>query len=569
MRKIDDNQSGMVSLITVTLLGLILTIITTGFIRIIAKNQQQTVEAQLSTQAFYAAETGVEDGRRAVNLRLQDIQAGTSTVQLDPGQPDGDPSNCAPAQSTNGDLPASAKQLDTGTEYTCQLIDLHPTSLEYDLNAFEQRVVTLEPQAGTSYNRVQITWTKQTNDTKTYSTVTNSAAEIQKLKSVTSWGTTMAMMRLQFSSIHVPAGAGLTRDQFYRNERSYFVSPVASGSGSIPVTLCDFTATGQTPCGQDTQFNDGVKAADCTGSDPSCTVTLQLYSPVSGGVNSATVGGSSSMSLDDTYTSRLRLVSLYQPTHVSIKLLNSGGTAVHTANAQAMIDVTGRAQDVFRRLRVRVPISNDNFPYPGYTLQSAEDICKLFDVTPSNPSNPAAGGVVNDGCPSGSGSSFTSTSGGGGGSGGGGSGGGGSGGGGSGIGNAGIGGICGTGGGSCAGTNFRYGDANDSRRWGVTIENISNVSASLVRSCTWTFRDLSSGNVVDVRHDNCSPGDRFYQPFDQINSCKKYRADLVMNFNGLPDATDQFYYTVPDNNLLPNPPGGYEFSGPCTNPSSP
>ncbi len=73
------------------------------------------------------------------------------------------------------------------------------------------------------------------------------------------------------------------------------------------------------------------------------------------------------------------LRSLYRPVNVTISGVDAGGSAVRFKDAQIMVDSTGKANDVLRRLQVRVP-STSQFSYPGFVLQTKDSICKLFEV---------------------------------------------------------------------------------------------------------------------------------------------------------------------------------------------
>ena len=77
----------------------------------------------------------------------------------------------------------------------------------------------------------------------------------------------------------------------------------------------------------------------------------------------------------------LTLASVYRDTSFEVRLLN-GADTVQFKNVQPEIDVTGRANDVFRRLVSRVESADaSEAPYPRAALGSGRDICKDFVVT--------------------------------------------------------------------------------------------------------------------------------------------------------------------------------------------
>ena len=60
MKKL-NNQQGVVSFFTVIFITLLLLILTTAYIRLMVNEQRQATDNDLSSRAFYAAESGVND----------------------------------------------------------------------------------------------------------------------------------------------------------------------------------------------------------------------------------------------------------------------------------------------------------------------------------------------------------------------------------------------------------------------------------------------------------------------------------------------------------------------------
>jgi hypothetical protein len=103
------------------------------------------------------------------------------------------------------------------------------------------------------------------------------------------------------------------------------------------------------------------------------------------GTCTATISGLSGTS----YT--LRFISLYGTSDVTVTP-ESGGTPVPTSG-EVMVDATGDANGVLRRIQVRLPITDRSGIIPDDAIQSNSAICKRFLVTPSYYAN--AGDVVN------------------------------------------------------------------------------------------------------------------------------------------------------------------------------
>ena len=74
----------------------------------------------------------------------------------------------------------------------------------------------------------------------------------------------------------------------------------------------------------------------------------------------------------------LRLSSLYQTSNIDITALDNSGKRIPITGVQASIDSTGKAQDVLRRIQVRMPLIETGGQLPGASIQSNGSICKRF-----------------------------------------------------------------------------------------------------------------------------------------------------------------------------------------------
>jgi hypothetical protein len=61
IHKRQDNQDGFVSIVVCMIIMVILSMVTIGFAQLMGREQRQALDRQLSMQAFYAAESGVND----------------------------------------------------------------------------------------------------------------------------------------------------------------------------------------------------------------------------------------------------------------------------------------------------------------------------------------------------------------------------------------------------------------------------------------------------------------------------------------------------------------------------
>jgi Tfp pilus assembly protein PilX len=98
------NQSGFVSIVVCLIIMVILTLVTIGFSKLMGRAQRQALDRQLSTQAFYAAESGVNDA--------------LLVYKSDPTKLD---KTCGTVKNI----------IDTSVAATCVFSDGNPTSVEY------------------------------------------------------------------------------------------------------------------------------------------------------------------------------------------------------------------------------------------------------------------------------------------------------------------------------------------------------------------------------------------------------------------------------------------------------
>ena len=75
----------------------------------------------------------------------------------------------------------------------------------------------------------------------------------------------------------------------------------------------------------------------------------------------------------------LYLSAQYAALGVSIFGTDSHGNPVKFDGSQAIVDVTGQAEDVIQRIQATVSLTT-GFNVPSYAVQSMETLCKAFNV---------------------------------------------------------------------------------------------------------------------------------------------------------------------------------------------
>src|SRR5579859_1122416 len=337
-------EAGMVSIMVTMVLMIVLSLIVLGFAQIARRNQRQALDRQLSTQAFYAAETGVNDVR---NL----IKTAGGTV---PAKPDCTNGSGAEAAFYSG-LPSSSLSGGANVSYSCVLVNPTPAILNYPLNTTSGYVVPLVASSGT-INKLTFTWTTADSSNATPANgCPNSTTKV--FSSSAAWtASACGYGVLRFDL--VASGGSFNYNSLQTGTMSSFVVPQRSGGTN--------TTTFQTNGSQD------IIGDHCTNTN--CNLTM-----------------SSGLGAAQYY---LRVSTLYNPVNLQISGTDASGNPVSFQGAQAVIDATGKAQDVLRRIQVRVGLPGAGLNQTcDYAIQTSDSLCKRFVVMTNYYTSTAASAV--------------------------------------------------------------------------------------------------------------------------------------------------------------------------------
>jgi Tfp pilus assembly protein PilX len=333
------SQRGMASIVITMVTMVVISLIVLGFATISRRESRQSLDQLQSTQAFYAAESGIEDARKAIRNWL----AAPATAALPvPSKP-----NCTDASNPSIYPIGDDMKIDdaNGIGYTCLQVDPAPDSVEFDGIDSDSTVIPLTSTTG-GIRRIEITWQANTPPSLANcpSTITN--PEFRPQSGVNAWRCEYGVMRVDLT----PTNGVLTRAGLSGSTYSGFFQPVNFLAGGSD----NYTNVNQAR----------LVAARCTVTN--CRATIDL--------------------IPNLTSISLRLSSLYQPSDVRIVAFNNngvGGTPLSLSGVQAEVDVTGKASDVLRRIKVRIPLLNNGTLVPGHAITSNGSICKRFSTAPS------------------------------------------------------------------------------------------------------------------------------------------------------------------------------------------
>ena len=365
----DMRQSGAVSLFAVIFGAMLLTIVTIGFMRLMIMDQRQSSNNDLSQSAYDAALAGVEDAKRVVRA------AQTGNIQAVGGL--NGPINCnmVAASGVVGGSISGDTIIQTGTgagkrfdqAYTCVKITMK--SQDFIYKSIEDKSQLIPLRATSSFNKISIEWYRRDDESNLGSAnaVNTEISTTGELPARNSWhSNTPQLMRVQLINpgptfnLSTLDTTGVT--SFFRP--NVLRSDVAGQDGTAVSSK-----TSDRPRATDgNEHNNGTNIVSCSktfkfSGEYSCKAVIDVDEIAAGGE-----------------TAFLRLTSIYKGGSVKVSLQKTDGTIVNFDGVQPIVDSTGRASNLFRRVEARLQIGDD-FAYPDNAIELKNSLCKDFSVS--------------------------------------------------------------------------------------------------------------------------------------------------------------------------------------------
>jgi Tfp pilus assembly protein PilV len=323
--KATDKEAGVVSLIVAMVMILVISLIVIGFTRVAVNNQRNTLDRQLSTQAFYAAESGVN----SVITQIKAKQASDKPLAKQ--------TNCAGVDYTHPALNGE------DVKVTCILVDDQAENLQLSADQQSAKVVPIHAvdRDGATQNiaSLEFTWTLPT--------ASDPLTDLAGCPGAAAPSTLPKTSTCPF---------GFLRLDLYKPGGSMSATSMASSTASLVVRPA-----------QSASMPAAVNVGSAVLADAACDVGTKLCRVILSGGN--VFGGPDLYARISTYYKNAEIVTIDANT--------ASGT--YFTGAQAVIDVTAKAQDVLRRVRVRYPLVDyDKAASEG--LSSAGPICKRYTV---------------------------------------------------------------------------------------------------------------------------------------------------------------------------------------------
>ncbi len=366
MRTINDKrekEQGATALIVVIFSILLLVTISLGFLRLVVRDQQRTIDDELSRGAYDAALAGVEDGKRVLQKCIVNGDSDSACLAITANKCNSvhaaqilsstdTAANDAEVLIKSGSVGNAQLRAETYDQaYTCVKVQRDTDAYERELLADTSQVIPLNTLA--SFTDIDVSWYKPPSLSSLYLGVDPNSP----LPALSDWA---------------PAGSvrpPILRVQLIQyNDGNFDLGDFdAIGGGNtlylypsdIGLVNYDFVNDGRR-----TGSDATLKNVNC---DPAaspyvCKATLKLPDPL---------GGSSA-----SRKAYLRVTAIYGDTDFRVSAV---GTKLH--DVQPAVDSTGRASDVFRRVKANVELVSPFDIYPRATVDITGNFCKDFSVS--------------------------------------------------------------------------------------------------------------------------------------------------------------------------------------------
>jgi Tfp pilus assembly protein PilX len=335
INRLAKDEKGIASIMVAGIFIVIISLVATGFATLMRREQRQALDKQLSTQAYYAAESGVNDAIKYLATH-----------------PSAKSSDCSKTADVTGNTSFGTNN--DAISYTCVLVDTTPDSLNYNPISTDKSTILKLNAAGA--DTINISWQDSANN-QNYVTASDghplSNADSRGVLHDEVWQS--GVLRVSLMPITQP----ITREKLIKETQTLFLYPNLN------------TTTGR----KGTHQFSASKAGQGVFVDGECNLANSDINPEITPYDCNMKITNLPAGVDSYY---IRLKSIL--TNHSVRITANGdGNQIELPGTQAVIDATGKANDVLRRIQVRVPI-NANYSYPEFGLETTNAICKDLEL---------------------------------------------------------------------------------------------------------------------------------------------------------------------------------------------
>ena len=403
MKSNKNFKKGGVSIFIVIVVGVLVSIMSASFLRLMFRDQEQASKLDLSQSAYDSAQAGVEDAKRF--LRIFRSACGPSgTGDFEGGHYDcnamrdairsdscyvlatagiGNANSETIIQTTSG-AGGPSNDASLNQAYTCVKLRMNTADFLGRTNDGSPSVINL--RGTTAFNRVRIRWHSRENMTNGNNIALDSLSNPSVRPRIDSrnWRNQNrpAILKAQFYG-YIPGveRSSSIMDTPYPDDKNgaseMLFYPVNSNSSSL--------LSPDAPNMPRIRRNDSSSDATTDYTFTRCSDRMDANSNTYACQTTVNIG----RSVDPRDVLYLRLTPLMNDSNFKVELLN-GDNVVDFAGVQPKVDSTGRANTQLRRVESRIGFNDTSFPVPLFSAQTEnekEPICKDFSVTRLSNSN--------------------------------------------------------------------------------------------------------------------------------------------------------------------------------------
>lgn len=352
LKTIVNSQTGYASFVITLITIIVVSLIVVAFATDSRLGQKNSLANVLSTQAYYAAESGIND---AYAIIQHDVSSG-GTISSTGGQ-------CAQSPSPYiSSTPNSSSLYNNGQiGYNCLIVNTAPNSLNYqDVIPGQGEVIKLNSASGASIKDIVVSWQYDNNSGS------------GSLNFSECPGSLSNQLNLPPNNSYTPAECGAGVLQLDIVPRQYLINSPNYSATTIFLEPSNSSSASSSNTPNINKVNTyNVSCSNGTTSTYACSETINLSNI------------DSQLPRDSSSTYYLHLQSFYMPSNVNIIARGTGGTVLNLSDAQIVIDSTGYASGQLKRLEERVCYGNYCGNYaPVGAIQSNNCINKHFGVYP-------------------------------------------------------------------------------------------------------------------------------------------------------------------------------------------
>lgn len=359
-------EKGATALLVVVFSVLLLMTISVSFMRLVVQDQQRTNDDELSRGAYDSALAGVEDGKRVLQACISNGDASACSAIASDKCNTVHAAKILSASDSVSDTDEIVIQNSIGTTggydqaYTCVKLNRNTTDYKGSLNSDSSTVVPLQTTG--SFTQIVVSWFKNPGAGTLFSL---NASPSPTLPTLAKWAPTgrvrPSLMRVQLIQFN---GHTFKLSDF---DQSGGASTLYLYPSSIGLTTANFSSDARRS--KSNNLLVPVKCDTGLGNQYVCSAKITLPLPV--GLPASQIANRQAY---------LRLTSLYGVADFTIQPIGTQFQDVEPA-----IDSTGRASDVYRRVRTRVQLVSpaQTQLFPRATVDITHNFCKDFGVTDS------------------------------------------------------------------------------------------------------------------------------------------------------------------------------------------